>query len=104
MLMSMEYELNYKDCVREIIKMSGDTDTNACIAGAVVGALVGFNKVDQAMVQKVLECDVTKEGRKRPEWLSVGKHGVNNIKRLLEIKANGSYVFKNHPEPEKNAQ
>ena len=55
------------------------------------------------MVQKVLECDVTKEGRKRPEWLSVGKHGVNNIKRLLEIKANGSYVFKNHPEPEKNA-
>jgi ADP-ribosylglycohydrolase len=50
MMMSSEYELNYKDCIREIISMSGDTDTNACIAGAVVGALLGFNKLDQSMV------------------------------------------------------
>ena len=41
--MSVEYELTYKDVVREIVSMSGDTDTNACIAGAAVGALLGFN-------------------------------------------------------------
>lgn len=62
LLMSGECELNYKDCIREIISLSGDTDTNACIAGAVVGALLGFKKIDHAMVKKVLECDVTGEG------------------------------------------
>ena len=41
--MSTEYELTYKEVVREIVSMSGDTDTNACIAGAAVGALLGFN-------------------------------------------------------------
>lgn len=97
MMMSSEYELNYKDCIREIISMSGDTDTNACIAGAVVGALLGFNKLDQSMVQKLLECDVTGEGRIRPEWLSVGRVGVKNIERLIEVRAGESYQFVNHP-------
>ena len=60
--MASEYELNYKDCIREIISLSGDTDTNACIAGAVVGALLGFNKIDPAMVKAVLQCDVSGEG------------------------------------------
>lgn len=64
--MSSEYELNYKDCIREIISLSGDTDTNACIAGAAVGALLGFGKIDATMVKTVLECDVTGEGQKRP--------------------------------------
>ena len=57
--MSTVYELNYKDIVREIVSMSGDTDTNACIAGAAVGAFLGFNKIDETMVQTVLECDIT---------------------------------------------
>ena len=60
--MSSEYELNYKDCLREILSLGGDTDTNACIAGAMIGALLGFNKIDEKMVQIVLECDVTGEG------------------------------------------
>ena len=97
MLMADEYELNYKDCIREIISMSGDTDTNACIAGAVVGALVGFNKIDESMVQKLLECDVTGEGRIRPDWLSVGRVGVKNIQKLIEVRAGDSYQFVNHP-------
>lgn len=41
--MASEYELNFKDCMREINSLGGDTDTNASIAGAMIGALVGFN-------------------------------------------------------------
>lgn len=98
LLMSSEYELNYKECVREIVSMSGDTDTNACIAGAAIGALLGFNKLDEKMVQTVLECDITGEGQIRPDNLSVGRHGVKNIKRLLEIRAGESFEIVNHPD------
>lgn len=48
--MASEYDLNFKECVREIVSMSGDTDTNACIAGAAIGALLGFKKLDEKMV------------------------------------------------------
>ena len=52
--MSKEYELTYKDCLREILSLSGDTDTNACIAGAMIGALLGFKAIDEKMVETVL--------------------------------------------------
>lgn len=96
--MSTEMELNYKDCIREIVSLSGDTDTNACIAGAAIGALLGYNKIDEGMVNKVLECDVTVEGQKRPSWLSVGQHGIKNIAKLIELRAGDSYTFVNHPD------
>ena len=79
LLMTSEVELNYKDCIREIVSLGGDTDTNACIAGAAVGALLGFNKLDPTMVQTVLECDSTGEGQLRPDWLVPGKHAIQNI-------------------------
>ena len=31
--------------------MGGDTDTNACIVGGMIGALYGFKKLDQVMVK-----------------------------------------------------
>lgn len=96
--MSSEYELNYKDCIREILSLSGDTDTNACIAGAVVGALIGFKKIDPTMLRTVLECKVTGEGKKRPDWLSVGQYGIKNVQTLIEKRAGDSYKFLNHPD------
>lgn len=32
----------YKKALRETIQLGGDTDTNACIVGGMVGALVGI--------------------------------------------------------------
>ena len=98
MQMSGEYELNHKDCIREIVSLSGDTDTNACIAGAAIGAYLGYNKLDQDMVKTVLECDVTGEGQIRPDWLSVGRHAVTNIERLIQIKAGNEFDILNHPD------
>ena len=77
--MSKEYELTYKDCLREILSLSGDTDTNGCIAGAMVGALLGFKAIDEKMVETVLQHDPTGEGQIRPDWLCVGKHAIKNI-------------------------
>ena len=34
----------------------------------------------------------------RPEWLSVGRHGIKNIQKLIEVRAGDAYVFKGHPD------
>lgn len=98
LLMAGEQEINYKECMREVISLSGDTDTNACIAGAMIGALVGFKGLDEAMVQKVLQCDCTGEGQIRPDFLSVGKHAIKNTQTLIEKRAGDSFEFLNHPD------
>lgn len=61
----------YFTALRETIRQGGDTDTNAAIVGSLVGALVGFKAIPEYMVQKSLDFDCTKEGRRRPEYLSV---------------------------------
>lgn len=98
LFMSQEYELNYKDCIKEILSVGGDTDTNACIAGAMIGALLGTNAIDSTMVQITLEHDPTGEGCIRPDWLSVGGATINNIQTLIKVRAGDSCMIVNHPD------
>jgi ADP-ribosylglycohydrolase len=59
---------DYEEMLRETLRRGGDTDTNACIAGALVGAATGAGNIPEAMKRAVLECD-TRQGRPRPEFL-----------------------------------
>lgn len=43
----------YDYVIRETIRCGGDTDTNACIVGGMIGALIGFKKLNQVNVGKV---------------------------------------------------
>ena len=52
-------DLSYFDAIKEVISLAGDSDTNACIVGGIVGALLGFKAIDEHMVKVVLSCDVT---------------------------------------------
>lgn len=76
----------FKACIREIISMGGDTDTNACIAGGMIGAAVGISGIDPYMIQKTLEYDCLTEGQKRDEFLSVGRHACKNLKELIACR------------------
>ena len=44
--------------MEQIMRLGGDTDTNACIVGAAVGAFVTADHLPQGKLQKVLECDI----------------------------------------------
>ena len=44
-------KLNYRETIEEIVSMGGDTDTNACIAGGMVGAILGVRNLDYKMVR-----------------------------------------------------
>ena len=81
----------YEKAIRQIIKEGGDTDTNACIAGGMIGALVGVKRLNKDMYAKVLNFNCTMApynglGRFRPEFLSASKYLLPLVKNLIEIR------------------
>lgn len=60
---------SYQQALHQVLSHGGDTDTNGCIVGGLVGARVGIGGIPPDMVQAVVECD-TAHGRPRPAWLS----------------------------------
>ena len=50
----------YYLAIRETIRLGGDTDTNACIVGGMIGALVGIHSIPDPMLDKLLEFDCIK--------------------------------------------
>jgi len=58
----------FQEAIKETIAAGGDTDTNACIVGGMIGAACGFSKIPGQFIQKLMDC-VTKGNRKRPQYL-----------------------------------
>lgn len=44
---------NYRECVLKAVNLGGDTDTTACVAGALAGALYGFKGIPDDWVRKL---------------------------------------------------
>ena len=61
-------ETVYVDALRQVLSGGGDTDTNACIVGGLIGARIGLAGIPESMSRAVLSCD-TATGRPRPPWL-----------------------------------
>ena len=49
-----------KEAIINTVKLGGDTDTNAAIAGALAGAIHGFDSFPKDWIKTVQECDTTK--------------------------------------------
>lgn len=56
--------------------MGGDTDTNACIVGGIIGAYVGFCNLNEEHLKKLFTYDCVTKGQTRPEFLSVGRYAI----------------------------
>jgi ADP-ribosylglycohydrolase len=59
----------YLDALRETLAGGGDTDTNACIIGGLLGARWGASGVPEAMRSAVLACDTARGRNPRPSFL-----------------------------------
>lgn len=46
--------------MKSIIQRAGDTDTNACIVGGLVGAVIGFRKLPVKYLQKQFALELDK--------------------------------------------
>lgn len=62
---------SFENALRSTLAGGGDTDTNACIVGALVGALHGLGGIPTSLIEGVLHCD-TRLGHARPDWLQAG--------------------------------
>ena len=85
----------YRLAMYQTIQLGGDTDTNACIVGGLMGAVVGISNLPSHMVKKLLSFDCTKIkkdkngnniGRPRPLFLSVRANGITGIQSLLRCQ------------------
>ncbi|CAI2369904.1 unnamed protein product [Moneuplotes crassus] len=78
----------YEEAMVKILMGGGDTDTNACIAGGLIGAIVGFKGLPEEAKTKVLNWDNNKEeGHERPEFLVPSIYAENLIERLYDSAA-----------------
>lgn len=69
----LKQNTSYMDAMHDILSYGGDTDTNACIVGGLIGAIKGPKDIPVELVRKVLDfrCDTKEDmdkfkGRKRP--------------------------------------
>ena len=70
----------YEDAIAQILECGGDTDTNACIVGGLIGALHGVDMIPRAMLGKLMDCD-TRKGQSRPDGFTI-KGVLPNLKKL----------------------
>lgn len=73
---------DYMTALREVLAGGGDTDTNACIVGGLIGAADGINAIPVEIARAVIECDTSKGKHPRPDFLS-GRHILSLAERLL---------------------
>lgn len=74
----------YIDALQCVLGHGGDTDTNACIVGGLVGARFGLTSIPGQMIELVLGCN-TSEGRPRPTWLST-QDALELAQRTLNVE------------------
>jgi ADP-ribosylglycohydrolase len=69
----------FEEALLSVIRAGGDTDTNACIVGGMLGAQVGIRAIPQKWVKPVMTCNV------RPLWLQPG-HVFKTIDTIMESR------------------
>ncbi|CAI2370853.1 unnamed protein product [Moneuplotes crassus] len=75
----------YEASMKEILKGSGDTDTNACIAGGLLGAIVGFHNLPELPRKKVLAWEYKGgKGIKREKFLTPKHYAESLIQKLYD--------------------
>ena len=77
---------SYVDAIKEMLCGGGDTDTNCCIVGAMLGAAQGVDAVPRQWREKIVACDTTgKITRTRPEFCRPGSTIEQEIRNLYEL-------------------
>jgi len=60
---------SYQDAISDTLAGGGDTDTNACIVGGLIGAACGASVMPENMKLAVLNCDTYQGKNPRPAFL-----------------------------------
>jgi ADP-ribosylglycohydrolase len=72
---------DYVSALQDTLLRGGDTDTNACIVGGMIGALHGLDAIPADMRMAVLNRSADSPGNRRPDFLQPVDL-LNRIQRL----------------------
>jgi len=61
---------NYLEAISTTLLRGGDTDTNACIVGGLLGTACGAESIPDEMRNAVVNCDTADSSHPRPDFLS----------------------------------
>ena len=76
----------FRRAMLHTVKLGGDTKTNTCIVGGMIGSLVGVKGLPAKMYQRVLQFDSTAGGVPRDEFLNVRLHAVQMIDAVITAR------------------
>jgi ADP-ribosyl-[dinitrogen reductase] hydrolase len=95
----LKENVDFERAMREVIGLGGDTDTNAAIVGAMVGAYVGYCRLPEEWKAKVEGFNENSKGIRRPMDL-LDQTKVKEMVIRLFLEAPESFVY---AEPENYA-
>jgi ADP-ribosylglycohydrolase len=77
----------YEEALRETLAGGGDTDTNACVVGGILGARWGASGIPPALRDAVLGCDLARGAHpRRPDALHP-RHAPRLVEAVLAHEA-----------------
>lgn len=85
---------SYTEAISHTLSLGGDTDTNSCIVGGLIGAATGLSHLPPEWVNKVTSYSYKHcKGRKRPEYLNQ-REVISGVEELLKCSPSSlSYVI-----------
>ena len=87
----------FDEAMKECCRLGGDTDTNAAIAGGLIGAYLGHKALPAEKVRKIMASNCKSFWEPRPDWLLPAKLDIYKmIDELVDI-APTQFVIKNGP-------
>jgi len=66
--------------------LGGDTDTNACIVGGLIGAWEGKARIPEDSINRLLTCNIKKGSKSnRPSSIQTNQKTIEKISQLYSI-------------------
>lgn len=83
---------SWADAIAETLRGGGDTDTNACIVGGLLGARFGLAAIPEEMRLPVLDADLTRGVHVRPDELHP-RHAPSLVAKIVHTRADAARGF-----------
>jgi ADP-ribosylglycohydrolase len=80
---------DYRTAIRETLLRGGDTDTNACIVGGLLGAFHGLDQLPKDMYRLLMRCKTHKGNQARPDLYTIKrvKGNLDQLSAYSKLKA-----------------
>lgn len=92
----LKHRTSYREAMKEMLSKAGDTDTNCCIVGGMLGALHGYSNIPKEFVEAVKGFDPTKKeqgGVFRPTFLVVRESAEKILKEIILMRPRNATII-----------